>query len=197
MPKATRTAQQKQFDLKLGQKLQNIRKKAGYNQEMFYEKCVRELNISACTSGSSAQKYMSKIENGTTSCPLQLLPVYARIAGCTIAELLDTTEFVTDSPAELAPETVCRFINKLHSEYNVEIIEITKSYEMGKTGYALFFDDDWHKLPTDSFKFMLDYLKGMHSLYKSELLDADQLKLLSENAIQKIAAKQKEEAVFK
>jgi len=195
MPKEGRTPETIEFDRKLGKKLQNIRQNyTDDNQEDFYEKYLWELHAANLASRSSYQGYMSKLENGETSCPPQLLPVYARIVGCTIAELLDTTEFIADSPAKLAPETVCRFIHRLHEEYNAEIIEINKSYEMGKTGYALFFDDEWHGLPSYvSYEFIMDYLKGMHGIYKNEFLDSNQQLILSENIIQKIFAKQEAE----
>ena len=186
MSKDERTEQQKQFDMKLGQKLKEIRERhTDDNQEDFYEKYVRELHVANRNTRSSTQRYISDIENGVTTCPLQLLPVYARIAHCSIDDLFDTTEVVTDNPAELYPEAVCRFITNLFGSkrFGAEIIDVNNPNNAKKNGLAiLFFSDDEHALDIGQ-QLIIEFLKAMQSVFNNDFLSSEQLQFLSEHTI--------------
>ena len=187
MSKDERTEQQKQFDMKLGQKLKEIRERhTDDNQEDFYEKYVRELHVANRNTRSSTQRYISDIENGVTTCPLQLLPVYARIAHCSIDDLFDTTEVVTDNPAELYPEAVCRFITNLFGSkrFGAEIIDVNNPNNAKKNGLAILFfsDDDEHALDIGQ-QLIIEFLKAMQSVFNNDFLSSEQLQFLSEHTI--------------
>ncbi len=115
---------------------------------------------------------------------------------CSIDYLLglDTTEADTDSPAELSPETACRFIHRLHEKYLVEIIDIKANEENNRTGFAIFFDENsplhkyrytYHYEMSD-FDFIFEFLKAVNGTYKNAYLKPNQLQLLIEDTIREI-----------
>lgn len=106
------------------ERLRNIRKKTGLNQEEFYKKYLATHGIGDAKKDSSAQGFMKQLENGEKSITLDVLAVYADIDDCSLDSLVygaKQKKNVHNRP--LTTKEVCQMIVDINSTYPLVLID--------------------------------------------------------------------------
>lgn len=113
-------------EIELLDNLVRIRKNTGLNQEKFYEKHLKELNISDIKAKSSCQGFMKDLENGRKPITPKILCKYAQIANCSVDDLLGLSKEDILSKASPKYITFSDFASDLFSIYENEDCQIKK-----------------------------------------------------------------------
>lgn len=98
----------------------SIRKNTGLNQEQFFFKYLKDAKKSVKT-GSSAQNYMKKIENGSEQLTVPELMVYAELGNCSLDQLVYGDSGNDRQPKDISCADIIRVIDKLRKIGAIEL----------------------------------------------------------------------------
>ena len=183
------------MDMSMNEKLRAIRNKTKLNQTEFYIKYLSDLNlIKSKVEGespkeSSIQGFMRKLEDGSIDPHFSILPVYARIAGYSVDELITGENFhrQQDIDKAVSIRDLCTMIYKLFPDKiyfcDVEVNE-PDDYGLCTRQYTAIYFPDYKNPESDIMDRFIDNLQQLHNAWESGAFTEDDYKALVERRIE-------------